>query len=764
MTRPRFYSAALLLAALIVGSGWGLRKFLATLPSYSRLEAYTPSLTTRVYDTHGEEIAALSIERRALLTLAEIPVDLQNAVMATEDSQFFKHWGVSPRGILRAAIRNFRAGRFVQGGSTLTQQLAKLIFLTPERKLIRKVKEAVLAVQMERNFSKDEILQLYLNQIYFGHGAYGVQSAAHIYFGKDIKELTLPECALLAGMIRYPGGYSPFKYPKRAATRRKFVLHRMLEEGFITKAELDPALEVPIPVARPEMAGIKTPYFVEYIRRFLEPKYGYDKFWRGGLRINTTLDMRLQAIAEKTIEEELGKFDEDARKNWEAQLAEDVEAGIEPPSVSTSPPSKVQAVFLLLDVKTGAVRVMVGGRGDQFNRSVQAQRQPGSTFKPFVFATALNGTMTGMTLVEDGPLAYYYDGRDWRLLEGATDQFAITLATAPFAGSEDFKVWVPNNYDNKFLGVITLRKALAVSRNMTSVRLIEHIGPPRVVELAHRAGIRSYLSPVLSLGLGSSVVSPLELANAFQTFANGGIQVSPYSVTRVQDIRGRILQHHVPREKEAMTPQTAYLITHLLKAVITGGTGRHARVLKRPLAGKTGTTNDSKDLWFVGYTPDLIAVSWMGYDDSTPLGKKISSSATIVPWWTKIMKQVLEDYPSRDFPVPDGIVFHKVDTQTGYLALPTCPRQALQAFREGTEPAEYCPHDHAQPIVLKASFDVRGDMQEAFAEDESEFIAEPVGDEDDDGTAQQQKRQLYEEGLPQLPSDEELETLSDMDF
>ncbi|MFC1679304.1 penicillin-binding protein 1A [Elusimicrobiota bacterium] len=752
MTRRRFYPLVLALVGSIALGGWVMRRFLETLPSYQKFEEYQPSLTTRVYDVQGELIAELSIEKRALLTLSHIPVDMQNAVLAIEDSRFFEHWGVSVRGMMRAAVANFKAGRIVQGGSTLTQQLAKLIFLSPEKKIIRKIKEMILAMQMERNLSKEEIFQFYLNQIYFGHGAYGVMAAAHVYFGKEVQELSLSECALLAGLIKYPGGYSPFRHPKRAERRRRLVLRRMVDEGFITPDEMKKAMEVPIPTERPAMTGIQAPHFVEHVRRQLEPKFGYNTLWRGGLKIHTTLDMGMQQAAEEEMETALSAFDEKALVEWERRLAEDMEAGIEPPSVSTNPPSKIQGSFLVLDVRSGAIQVMIGGRSgggpSDFNRTVQARRQPGSTFKPFVWAAALNAGLTGVSLVEDSPLAYYYDGRDWRLLEGATDQYAINLATSVFADSEDFKVWVPNNFDNKFLGVVTLRRALALSRNVASIRIVQHIGPPGVVELAHKVGIRSRLAPVLSLGLGASVVSSLELANAFQTFANGGIHVRPYSVLRVEDSRGRLRQRHVPKEEEAISPQLAYLVTHLLKVVVEGGTGRRARALKRPLAGKTGTTNDNRDMWFVGYTPDLLAVGWMGYDDDTTLGRKLGSSSTLVPWWTEIMKRVLKDYPKRDFPVPDDVLFLKVDAETGHLALPTCPRQTLQAFLKGTEPTRYCPYDHTQPLELTADFSVSGDMRGAFVDPEAELY--PVGDD--------------EEYLPPLPSDDELEELSDTDF
>jgi len=707
MSRRTFYLYVFFATFLIAVGSYEMHELLVSLPSYETLENYTPSLTTRVYDLHGEVIAEFSIERRALLTLSQIPVDLQNAVIATEGNDFFHHWGISPKGMFRAAIRNLVYGRISQGGSTLTQQLSKLIFLSPERKFIRKIKEVLLAIELERNFSKEEILQLYLNQVYFGHGAYGVQAAAKIYFGKEVSQLTLAECALLAAQIKYPGGYSPFVYPDRARARRSLVLGRMLEEHYITPEEAKNAINEPLPAQRPVLAGIQAPFFVEYVRRQLEPKYGYAALWRGGLKIYTTLDLGAQKTAEAVMEKSLAAFDEQAKVEWQKKLDQQLKADpTEAPLVSTSPPSEIEGAFVLMDVKSGAIRAMIGGRGtSQYNRATQAHRQPGSTFKPFVWTAALQSGLTGASLVEDLPLAYYYDGRDWRLLEGATDQYAINLATAPFAQSEDFKVWVPNDFDGKFLGIITLRKALALSRNVTSIRLIEHVGPPQVVALAHRAGIMSKLDPVLSLGLGASVVSPLELANAFGTYANSGIHVEPFDVIRVEDASGRVLEQHVPRESEALSPQITYLATNMMKAVVEGGTANYARRLHRPLAGKTGTTNDNRDLWFVGFTPDLVASAWMGYDDFSSLGRHDwTGGSTVVPWWTEIMGGILKDYPPRDFPVPEGIVFAKMDTDTGFLAKPTCPHQALQAFLKGTQPTQLCEVDHTKPLGLTPSF------------------------------------------------------------
>ena len=703
MSRTRFYAlagAAFLAVAAVSGV---LRLLLVGLPPIHALEDYAPSQTTRIFDQSGETLAELSIEKRALLPLFKIPVDLQNAVIAVEDDQFFKHWGLSPRGILRAFVRNVMARRVVQGASTITQQLAKQIFLKPERKISRKLREILLAVQIERNFSKPEILQFYLNQVYFGEGAYGAQAAARNYFGKEIGELTLADCALLAGLIRAPRANSPFYKPDNARKRRSVVLLRMVEEGMISKAEREAAESQPVPLAKPIGVGSQAPYFVDHVRRRLEFKYTTAAVWRGGLKVSTTLDLPTQKQAEEVMTRALDEFDVKAATEHAKKMREYEASGESlPPDVSTSPPAKIQGAFVLMDVRTGAIRAMIGGRESIFNRVTQAKRQPGSTFKPFVWAAALGAGMTAASLIDDTPLAFYFDGRDWRLLEGATDQYSINLATQPFAASPDFKIWVPNNFDGKFMGRVTLRRAIAQSRNISAINLITQIGPPLVAEIAHRAGIRSDLEPAPALALGSSVVTPLEMANAFATFANGGISVTPYTIETVEDATGKQLEAHVPSDREAMTPQLAYLVTNVLKAVVQGGTGVRARALGRPLAGKTGTSNDNRDLWFVGYTPDFVAVAWMGYDDFTSLGRKDwTGGSTVVPWWTEIMTAALKDAPKRDFPVPPGIVFAAIDAETGLLYQPTCPKKnkLLEAFQQGTAPTAYCEVDHDRPVA-----------------------------------------------------------------
>jgi len=709
MSRFRFY-LPVLAAFLCVGAGSvALRKLLEGMPPIHTLEDYTPSLTTRVHDSKGTVISELSIEKRALLPLSKIPVDLQNAVIAVEDDAFFKHWGISPKGILRSSVRNLLARRVVQGASTITQQLAKQIFLKPERKFTRKIREILLALEIERNFSKPEILQLYLNQVYFGEGAYGAQAAARNYFGKEVSEMTLADCALLAGLIRAPRANSPFFKPENARKRRSVVLQRMLDEKLVTLAEANAANAEPIPLVKPLGFDSQAPFFVEHVRRRLEQKYGTAAVWRGGLKVYTTLDLDMQKTAEKIMEDALTAFDAKAAIEHEKKLKELLATGEPlPPEISTGPLAKIQGAFVVIDIKTGAVRAMIGGRDSQFNRVTQAKRQPGSTFKPFVWAAALGSGMTAASMVDDTPLAFYFDGRDWRLLEGATDQYSINLATQPFAASPDFKIWVPGNYDGKFMGRVTLRKALASSRNISAINLITQVGPPLVVELAKRAGIRSELEPAPALGLGSSVVTPLEMTSAFGTFANGGIAVAPYTLERAEDASGKQMESHVPSDKEAMTPQLAYLVVNLMKGVVQNGTGSHASRLGRPLGGKTGTSNDNRDLWFIGFTPDLVAGAWMGYDDFTSLGRKDwTGGSTVVPWWTEIMGEILKDYPKRDFPAPSGIVFAAIDKTQGLLYQPSCPKanKLLEAFAQGAEPKEYCDPNRVGPTVIEASTD-----------------------------------------------------------
>lgn len=676
-----------------------LRQLLTGLPDIDSLQHYTPPLITKIYDVHGELVSELFTERRTVIPLTAIPVHLQNAFLATEDEAFFRHWGMNPKGILRALLSNLRHGRVVQGGSTITQQLSKVLFFTQQKTFSRKLRELLLAIQLEHNYSKEEIFQLYLNQIYFGHGAHGVEAAARTFFGKHVNELTLAESALLAGLPRSPRTYSPFVNPQNTKRRRAWVLSRLRRAGYITAKEEAEANQVPIASQRtPQMPPVGA-YFVEYLRQTLDPKYGDMSLYQGGYSIYTTLDLKMQRAAETVMEKHLALFDKEKQKELDALFLAAKKSKKPMPVTMSTTTVKVQGSLVAIDPRTGAIRALVGGRDfkeSQFNRAIQAQRQPGSAFKPFVWAAAMDDKMTVASIVDDDRVAFYNDGSDWKLLESATDAYSISIATAPFPPDQ---AWVPQNWDFKYFGPITLRTGLAMSRNLVAIRLASYLGPKAVLDYARRCGIKSPLQPVLSIALGTEQVNLLELTGAYATFANGGIRPEPYGVIRIEDKDGKVLEENSPRSSVELNAATAYLMVDLLRAVVTSGTGRRALDLNRPTAGKTGTNQDLKDLCFIGFTPDLVAGAWMGYDDFTSMGKHFTAASKVLPWWTEFMKQAHAGIPAHNFAVPEDIVFAKIDAQTGLLALPTCPKIVLAAFKKGTDPKDLCPIDHlAQPI------------------------------------------------------------------
>ncbi|MCX7905783.1 MAG: PBP1A family penicillin-binding protein [Elusimicrobiales bacterium] len=656
--------------------------FLKDLPSINTLDEYVPSLSTYLYDINGDIITEFSVERRTFIELERIPKDIINALLAMEDTDFYSHWGISFKGITRAFV-NFIVHRKIKGGgSTITQQLSKLIFLKPERTISRKIKEMIIALQIEHNFSKEEILQMYFNQIYFGIGAYGISTAAKIYFGKRVEDLTLAECALLIGIIPAPERYSPFNNPELAKLRRNLVLERMFEEGFITQDELNDAKNIKLPEKKSILYPSRAPYFSEFIRQQLEPKYGVETFWKRGLKIYSTLDLKMQLKAEEIFEKNLSEFE--SKKTL--VNSEDFD------SLSTS---TLQGAFMLVESRTGAIKVMIGGRNyqqSQFNRAVQAKRQAGSTFKPFIWYAALQYGLTPQSRIYDRPMVFFSDSKmQWHLIEDATDQAAIDEAIEPFAGNPEFKIWTPSNFDNKYLGEISLRKALEKSRNLSSVYLINLVGIQNVVDVAKRCGIKSKLDAVPSLSLGTSLVSLMEMVYAFNTFTNEGIYTEPLYILKVTDNEGRILEETFPRENEVLNPQITYLLLNIMKGVVQRGTAKIVSEIKKPIAGKTGTSQDSKDMWFIGMTPDFTAGGWMGYDDFSRIpSSDWTGGTTVAKWWAEIMKEILKDYPAKDFSVPDGITFVRVDDESGKLAGPKCKEKILEAFIKGTEPKEFC--------------------------------------------------------------------------
>lgn len=694
----RYVVGGLALAVWLLGMV-ALRLLLRDLPSIDTLENYTPPLITKILDRRGETVSELFTERRVMTPISEIPIHLQNAFLATEDEDFYHHWGINPKAIVRAFIKNLRHGKVVEGGSTITQQLSKVIFFSQAKTFTRKLRELLLALQLERNYTKQEIFQMYMNQIYFGHGAYGVEAAARTFFAKSVRDLNLAECATIAGMPRSPRNYSPFLNPDNSKRRRSWVLSRLRREGFITSKEETEANQVPVVSQRAPNQPPVGAYFVEYVRQVLEPTYGENGLYRAGLTIYTTLDLKMQRAAEEEMEKALSAFDAERVKEVETQIAALKKAKKKIPVELSTTTAKVQGAVVAIDPKTGGIRALVGGRDfkeSQFNRAYQAQRQPGSAFKAFVWAAAVQGAFTEASIVDDDRVAFFNDGRDWKLLDAATDQYAIAAATAPFPADQ---AWVPQNWDHKYFGPVTLRTGLAMSRNLVSIRLADHLGSAAIVEMAQRCGIRSKLQAVLSLSLGTEQVNLLELTGSYATFVNGGIRPDPYPITRIEDKNGAVLEEHRPNASVQLDAQTAYIVVDLLRAVVTQGTGGRAAWIGRPVAGKTGTNQDLRDLWFIGFTPDLVAGAWMGNDDFSPLGKKFTASSKIVPWWTDFMKRAHEGIAVKNFAVPSDIVFAKIDKQTGFLALPTCPKIVLAAFKKGTDPKDLCPVDHlSQPL------------------------------------------------------------------
>ena len=627
-SKPVIFAALAGLALAILLVAVFMRYIFSGLPPVYEMEEYTPSLTTKVFDRNNKLIHEFSIEKRSMVPLEDIPVDLQNAVVAMEDRDFFSHPGFSIRGIVRAGLYDLLTGRAKQGASTLTQQLSRGVFLTQEKKLIRKIREIILAIQIEHQFSKREILQLYLNEIYLGSGAYGVKAAAKKYFNKELSELTTGEAALLVGLIPAPGRYNPFANPTLAKQRRDLVLEVMHQQNYISQEELDKAKQEPLPEKPPVAETAPGQYFIEHIRRILEPKYGMDVLWKAGLNIYTTVDIDQQAAAEKIMNEALQRYDEQVAKGLGIEIdPHDTEAEADPTDDTEAAPKdpqaeypRLQGAFMVRDVKSGAVRVLVGGRGfdeSKFNRATQAKRQPGSSFKPYVWMAALEKGYTPATLVKDLPTMFYFDGRNWHTFDENADLYSLDLAKESFIASKNFNVWVPQNYGGRNEGWITLRKALEKSKNLVAVNLIDAVGVPAVVRVARRAGITAALPRVPALALGVSVVAMDEHLAALTTFANGGIHTDNYYIERVEDANGRILEQHVPVEEAAFSPQNSYLLINMMKGVVQRGSGAYVSRLGRNIAGKTGTTQSHRDMWFVGMTPHTAAAAWMGYDDDT---------------------------------------------------------------------------------------------------------------------------------------------------
>jgi len=766
----------------VAGAAGMFWHFSKDLPDYSTLQAYEPPVMTRVHASNGALLAEYARERRLFLPIQAVPKLVKNAFIAAEDKSFYEHGGLDFQGIMRATlfmVQNYGTGKRPQGASTITQQVAKNFLLTPEATFQRKVKEALLALKIERTYSKDKILELYLNEIYLGLGAYGIAAASLLYFDKSVHELTPAEAAYLAALPKGPNNYHPFRRRDEAIIRRNYVLDRMMEDGYLKREDGEKAKKEPLAVTpRPTGAHIfAAEYFAEEVRRDLNDRFGEKKLYEGGLSVRTTLDPKLQVIARKALVDGLVRFDEtqgyrgavakvDISGDWGPKVA-DVKAlsdvapwrlavvlesndqsarvGLQPgrePSGAVSKeraigivpiegvkwakpptgpdryraPSKVGQVLnpgdvvyvelvdkeagkyrlrqvpeisgalVVMDPWTGRVLALAGGFSfdqSQFNRATQALRQPGSAFKPFVYAAALDNGYTPSTVVMDAP---------------------IEIDQGPGGG-----VWKPENYSKKFYGPQTLRFGLEQSRNVMTVRLAQDVGMPLIAEYAKRFGVYDDLPQYLSFALGAGETTVMRMVSAYSMFANGGKRIKPTLIDRIQDRYGKTIFKHDQREckacevtkwqnqpEPAMTdrreqvidPMTAYQVTSLMEGVVQRGTATVMREVGRPIAGKTGTTNDEKDVWFIGFSPDLTVGAYMGYDKPRHITGGASGGHTAAPMVRDFLKAALADKPAVPFRVPAGIKLIRIDPKSGTRLAAGATGGLLEAFKPGTAPPD----------------------------------------------------------------------------
>jgi 1A family penicillin-binding protein len=616
----------------ILGFNWGL----------PGLRMPEPSI---LYDINGQEIKSLNPQNQNQVSLDEISDYVEKAFIATEDRNFYSHIGIDPRALARATWVNIKNRRVTEGGSTITQQTAKNLYLTHERTFVRKFKELFYTMALERRFSKDEIFTMYLNSIYFGQGATGIEAAARTYFGKPARELSLAESAIIASIPRRPSYYDPYRYPEHAKTRQQVVLSQMVELGFITEQEKEAAVAEELKYRKTGALRGDAPYFSQMVADYLVEKYGAAVAYGGGLRVFSTLDLDMQRKAQQAYDE-----------------------------VLSSQNDELQAALVAVDPSNGHIRAMIGGRDfvtAPFNRAVDSKRQPGSAFKPFLYSKAIDVGLTAADMIMCEPVSF------------------------PQKGAPDY---APTDYGDEgyHYRPFTLKEAIMVSDNVVSVRLNEAVGPERTAEHARKFGFEGPIKPYLSLALGTSEVSPLEMASAYGVFANDGRLVTPVAVLKVTDADGRVLETNEPQTEQIISPQNAYITTDMLTGVMqSGGTGSHlASTVGRPSAGKTGTTQEYRDAWFVGYTPLLSCAVWVGYD-SQARSVGLSGGRIAGPIWARFMGAALEDQPRSEFRVPQGIVRARIDLDTGLIATENCPRTIEAAFLTGSEPQQIC-YEHQE--------------------------------------------------------------------
>ena len=710
----RLFFGALVVAAAAVGALSGLLVVYSTdLPQVQELEHYRPSSITQIYDDQGRIIGSFALQRRVISSYEDFPPVLRDALISIEDKDFYRHWGINFWRMIGAAYRDVESGGKVQGASTLTMQLARNLFLSPDRSFHRKIQEILLAIQIERRFTKPQIFTLYANQIYLGHGVYGFEAASEFYFSKPAKQLRLEEAALLAGLPKSPAYYSPIVHPDRALKRRNLVINAMLEDGKLTAEDANELRNRPIRLRLAHDPDSLAPYYVEEIRRYLENKYGSDQVHEGGLRVYTSIDADLQRAANKAVLDGLAAYER--RHGWKGHLEnvradgislaayqhpdwdDEPEVGgyihalvtaVSPGSVTvkfgrysatlTQPDaawaqrklhdilkpgdivylkveslgpgvhahvgleqdSGAQGALIAIDNVSGGIKAMVGGRDfelSKFNRATQALRQVGSSFKPYVYTAAIDQGASPDDTILDAPVTFQ-------------------TASGPYT---------PHNYDEKFEGTITLRRALAQSRNIPALKLADQVGIKSVIDYAHRFGITSNIPPFLPVALGAAEVTLYEQTSAFSVFPSDGVRITPRYITKVTDYDGRVLEEDFPDVKDVISARTARIMTGMLQQVVLHGTGVAAASMKVPLGGKTGTTNDFTDAWFVGFSPSMTCGVWIGFDEKKTLGPKETGAHAALPIWMDFMKVALAGKDPGQFLAPDlsiNPIARKVDT------------------------------------------------------------------------------------------------------
>lgn len=700
-TKQLIIVAFMLAMAIGLGAGiGGLTWVIKNSPDISDYGQWRTSESTIVYSSNNETLARLYKENRVYTPNNKIPKHLRRAIVSIEDERFYRHYGIDLKGIMRAIWVDLKHMAKVEGASTITQQLAKNALLTHEKAWSRKLQEMYIALQFERMYTKEEILEFYLNEIFLGHSAYGVQSAAKFYFNKDSQDLTLAESALIAGLPKAPNSYSPYRNLAKARSRRNLVINKMLEQGYITKKEAQRAKEEKIKLEKPQEKNEDiAPYFANYIRKKLIEKFGVKRVYTGGLKVYTTLDLKMQKQAKETIKEAI-------EKETIPTIEKKVGQGEKQP----------QLALITLDPKTGHIKAMMGGRGDdKFNRATQAYRQPGSAFKPFVYATAIKqGYGTG-AVIDDTLKAYK------------------TKITDTEENNDDENLWIPKNYDDKYLGPTTLRIGLAKSLNVMAVKLLDQVGINNTINLSKTLGIKSFVAQdknlATALGGLTKGATPLEMANAYGVFANQGIKVKPIAITKVLDNRDNIIWENETQTNIVLDESVAYLVTDMLKSAIARGplvwgTGWRA-YLDRPAAGKTGTASNYTDAWFVGYTPDLVTSIWLGEDSpsrmeyprkdknneviETKNGETVTeivSSGEAARIWGNYMRKVVKERKITDFKKPNNIITKEICIESGKLPGPYCPSHTRreELYVQGTEPIGVCDlHKKVAEIKIDSS-------------------------------------------------------------